>query len=134
MSVRAGEQLLDVGGREVGDLGLDDDVAVEGGDLAGGGDGLGQRLGGVGFVEQGLALQVAGLDVVAVDDAQGADAGARQQAGSGRAGGAAAHNGNPGRPQALLSFGADAVEQHLPRVAFLRSQRHSPSCWVHNVL
>ena len=31
---------------------------------------LGSDFGGIGFIEQGLALQIAGLDVVAIDDAQ----------------------------------------------------------------
>ena len=125
--MRAGEKLLDVAGRKVGDVRLDRDLAIEGGNLAGGGNGLGQGLGGVGFIEQRLALEIAGLDVIAVDDADGADAGAGQQSGGGRSGGAAADHGDARGAQALLSFGADAMKQHLARVAFLGSQRHSRS-------
>ena len=39
-------------------------------DFARGSDGLGERFGGVGFVEERLALQVAGLDVVAINNAK----------------------------------------------------------------
>ena len=110
------EQLFDVVGREVGDVGLDFDFGVEAANLAGGSDGLGQRFGGVGFVEEHLALQVAGLYVVAVNDAEVADSGARQQGSKGRAGGTAADDGDACRGQALLAVGSDGWKQDLARV------------------
>ena len=61
--------------------GFDYNFGIEGRDLAGSGDGLGQGFGSIVLIEQRLALQVAGLDVVAVDNAQRAYAGARQQSG-----------------------------------------------------
>jgi len=67
-------------------------LRVEGGDFAGGGDRFGKRFGGVGLVEEGLALKVARLDVIAVDDAQCANAGASQQSGKGGTGRAAAND------------------------------------------
>ena len=90
------EQFFDVVGCEVGDVGFDFDFGVEGANLAGGGDGLGQRLGGVGLVEEYLALQIAGLHVVAVNDAQVADSGTREQGRQRRAGGAASYDYNAG--------------------------------------
>ena len=90
--VRAGQQLVDIGWNQVSDGGVDRDLGVDGGDLAAGGLGLGQRGQGVGFIEQDLALQVRGLDEVAVDQREMADAGARQQRGRSRSRGAAAHH------------------------------------------
>ncbi len=109
--------------REVGDVGFDFDFGVEGANLAGGSDGLGQRLGGVGLVEEHLALQVAGLDVVAVDDAQVADSGAREQGSEGRAGGSAADDGDAGGGQALLAVGSDGWKEDLAGVALGEFQR-----------
>jgi hypothetical protein len=51
-------------------LRLDYHLGVEGPDLAGGGNGFGQGFGGIGFIKQRLALQIAGLNVVPVDDAK----------------------------------------------------------------
>ena len=48
---------------------------------------LGRACEGVGFVEEDLALQVGGLDEVAVDEGERADAGAGEKAGGGGAGG-----------------------------------------------
>ena len=123
MSCTFAEQLFDVVGRQVGDVRLDLDFGVEAANLAGGGDGLGQRFGGIGLVEQHLALQVAGLDVVAVDDAQVADSGARQQGSKRRSGGAAAHDGDARGRQALLAFGSDGLKENLAGVALGEFQR-----------
>ena len=43
------------------------------------GDRLGQCFGGIGFFEQPLAMEIGGLDVIAVDDGEPADAGPRQR-------------------------------------------------------
>src|SRR5262249_48546836 len=63
--IGGGEQGLDVFRGEVGDLGLNLYVRIKGSNLAGGGDGFGQRVSGVSFVKERLALQVAGLNVIA---------------------------------------------------------------------
>ena len=68
---------MHVGGREIGGVRLDANGGVEARDLARRGDGLGQRLGGIGFVEEHLTLQIAGFDVIAIDDTQIADTGPR---------------------------------------------------------
>src|SRR5207302_219600 len=70
-----GEELVDVGGDEVGDVGMDGDGGVEEGNLAAGGFGLGEGVAGVGLVEENLALEVGGFDEVAVDESKGTDAG-----------------------------------------------------------
>ena len=98
--------------------GFNYDFGIEGRDFAGGGDGLGQGFCGVVLIEQRLPLQIAGLNVIAVDNADRAHAGAGQQGSQGRAGGAAAYNGRAGRRQLALAFSADSAEQHLPRIAF----------------
>ena len=79
-------------------------------DGAAGGHGLGQRLGGVRFFEQPLALQIAGLDVIAVDDGEPADSGARQGRGVKAAQGAAADHHRVRPQQRLLALVADARE------------------------
>ena len=84
---------------------------VDGAELAGGGLGLGQVLGHVVLVEQHLPLQVAGLDEVAVDEAQMADAGADQGVGQHGAQGAAAAQGHVAVEQLALALLADAVKR-----------------------
>ena len=123
------EQVGGVVGDEVGGVRLDHDFRVEAADLAGGGDGLGQRLGGVGLVEEHLPLQIAGLDVVAIDDAQVADSGARQQRSEGRAGGSAADDGDAGGGQLLLAFGSDGLEEDLAGVPLGEFQQALPALW-----
>ena len=96
---------------------MDGDAGVEPGDVAAGGFGLGQAFAGVGLVEEDLALQVGGLDEVAVDEGEGADAGAGEQRGGGRAHGAAADDGDVSLGEALLAGGADAGKEDLAGVA-----------------
>ncbi len=80
-----------------------------------------QRFGGVGFVEQHLPLQVAGLDVIAVDDAKVSHAGARQQRSQRRAGGAATDDNDASLSEFGFTLRANLLEQYLPRVtAFVR--------------
>ena len=112
-----GEQFGDVTGDEVGDAGVDGDAGVEPGDVAAGGFGLGQAFAGVGFVEEDLALQVGGLDEVAVDESEGADSGAGEQRGGGSAHGTAADDGNVSLGEALLAGCADSCEEDLAGVA-----------------
>jgi hypothetical protein len=73
------EELVDVRGDEVADVGLDGDGGVEEGDLAAGGFGFGEGVAGVGFVKEDLALEVGGFDEVTVDEGEGADAGASEE-------------------------------------------------------
>ena len=77
--VGGGEEFVDVGGDQVGDVGKDGDRGVEEGDLAAGGLGFGEGVEGVGLVEEDLTLKVGGLDEVAVDEGEGSDAGAGEQ-------------------------------------------------------
>ena len=99
------------------DDGIDLDGGVEGGDLAAGGFRLGQGGEGVGLVEEDLALEVGGLDEVAVDEGEVADAGAGEQRGGGGSGGADADNGDACFGEQALALRADAGEEDLPGVA-----------------
>ncbi len=108
---------MDVGGDEVGDVGVDVNVGVEECDLAAGGLGLGEGGEGVGLVEEDLALEVGGFDEVAVDEGEGADAGAGEERGGGGSGGADADDGDVGAGEELLARGADAGEEDLAGVA-----------------
>jgi len=115
--VGGGEELVDVGGDEVGDLGMDGDGGVEEGDLAAGGLGLGEGVAGVGLVEEDLALEVGGFDEVAVDEGEGADAGAGEEGGGGGSGGSYADDGYVGGAEEMLTCGSDAGEEDLAGVA-----------------
>jgi hypothetical protein len=81
-------------------------------------DGLGLERASVPFVVEKLPLEVALLDEVAVDEPHGAHAGAHQQRSLQRAQGAQAHDGHARPHDGLLSLGADAPEEDLPRVPF----------------
>ena len=120
----------DVGGDEVGDVGVDGDGGVEEGDLAAGGFGLGEGFEGVGFVEEDLALEVGGLDEVAVDEGEGADAGAGEQRGGGGSGGSDADDGDVGGGEQLLAGGADAGEEDLAGVAVFARRSLRNSRWL----
>ena len=111
------EEGVDVGGDEVGDVGLDGDGGVEEGDLGAGGFGFGGGVGGVLLVEKDLALEVGGLHNVAVDEGEVADAGAGEQRGGRGAGGSDADDGDAGVGEKLLAGEADAGEQNLPGIA-----------------
>ena len=87
---------MDVGGDEVGDVGVDGDGGVEESDLAAGGFGFGEGFAGVGLVEEDLTLEVGGFDEVAVDEGEGADAGAGEEGGGGGSGGSDADDGDVG--------------------------------------
>ena len=100
------EQLGDIAGDKVGDVRMDGDARVEAGDVAARGFGFGQSFARVGLVEEDLALQVRGLDEVAVDEGECANPRAREQRCRGRTSGAAANDGDMGRGQPLLARGA----------------------------
>src|SRR5688500_18324770 len=72
------QDIVDVAGGQVRNEDLDRDVRVNAPDSGRGGDGLWSSLRGVAFRVQPLALEVAPLDIVAVDQEQTAGAGARQ--------------------------------------------------------
>ena len=69
------------------------------------------------FFEQPLAVQIAGLDVIAIDDRQRPDARARQRRRVETAQRAAAHHDGVGAQQRLLPALSDARKKDLPRVA-----------------
>ena len=112
-----GEERGGVGGDEVGDVRVDVDGGVDAGEVAAGGFGLGEGGAGVVFVEEHLALEVGGLDEVAVNEGESPDAGAGQQAGRGGSGGADAYDGDVGPSKKLLAGFADGGEEDLAGVA-----------------
>ena len=114
--VGRGEE-VDVIGDEVGDVRGDVDGGVDAGEVAAGGFGFGEGSAGVLFVEEHLALKVGGLDEVAVDEGEVADAGARKEACGGGAGCADAHDSSVGVGEKLLAGCADAGEEDLAGVA-----------------
>ena len=100
---------------------MDGDAGVEEGDVAAGGFGLGEGVAGVGFVEEDLALEVGGLDEVAVDEGEGADSSACEERCGGRAHGSAAYDGDVGGGKTLLADSADAGKENLTGVSvFIR--------------
>jgi len=112
------DQFDDVGVVNVGDDGLDVNAGVDGAELASGGLGLGQVLGNVVLVEEDLALQVAGFDEVAIDQAQVADPGADKRVGQYGPQRPAAAESDVTVQEPPLTLLADAVEAHLTAVAF----------------
>ncbi len=96
---------------------MDGDAGVELGDVAAGGLGLGQALAGVGLIEEDLALEVGGLDEVAVDEGEGAYAGSGEQRGRGSAHGTTADDGDVCPREPLLAGDADGGEENLAGVA-----------------
>ena len=98
-------------------MGVDGDGGVEESDLAAGGFGFGEGFAGVGFVEEDLALEVGGFDEVAVDEGEGADAGAGEECGGCGSGGSDAYDGDVGISEEVLAGGSDAGEEDLAGVA-----------------
>ena len=98
-----GEKGVDVGGDEIGDVRCEGDGGVEGGDFAAGGFGLREGGEGIGLIEQDLALEIGGLDEVAVDEDEVADAGASEERGSGGTGGSNADDGYDGPGEESLA-------------------------------
>ncbi len=106
-----------VGWDEVGDVGVDVDAGVDAGEVAAGGFGFGEGGAGVVFVEEHLALEVGGLDEVAIDEGEAADAGAGEEAGGGGSGGSDADDGDVGSSKKLLAGFADGGEEDLAGVS-----------------
>ncbi len=71
------EQILDIGGRQIGDHRFDGHFGIHTRQPPRCRYGFGQRFGRIGFFKQELALQVGPFDEIAVDDAQPAHSGAR---------------------------------------------------------
>ena len=69
------------------------------------------------FVVEDLALEVGGLDEVAVDEGEGADAGAGEQRSGGGSGGPAADDGDVAVGEAALAGIADGAEEDLAGIA-----------------
>ena len=104
------KQRFNICGNQILDLWIDDNLRIKRGNLAGGGNCFGQGLGGVLLIEQRLPLQVAGLDVIAIDNSQSSQACTRQQSGQRGAGRATADDGHSCRCKPALSFDSDAAE------------------------
>ena len=92
------------------------DGGVGGEEFTAGGFGFGEGVAGVLLVEEDLALEVGGLDEVAVDEDKVADAGAGEERGGGGPGGADADDGDTGAGEGLLAGVADAGEEDLAGV------------------
>ena len=107
------EQSLNVGWGQIGDMGLDHDFGVESRNFSGRGDCFRKGFSGIGFIKQGLPLQIAGLDVIAVNDADRAHARTGKQGSEHRASSAAADNGNARGGQLALTFQLRSREKAL---------------------
>ena len=127
--VHAVQQFLGVGGIEIGDNPGYANSGIDARQTPLGRNGFGHRIGGVGFFEKELPLQVAWLDVIAVDDREAAHAGPRQRHGLQAAEGAASgHHGVRGQ-QALLSRLADPGKQNLARISLPIARGHEITRW-----
>jgi hypothetical protein len=118
--IEAGEQLGGIARVQVFDKTLNGDAAIDATQFALGGDGFGQGLTRVVLVEKRLALQIGGLDKVAIENPGAANSSANEQASSSRADGSAANDNDARCEQALLTFFADSSEEHLTRVLSLK--------------
>src|SRR5262249_17106958 len=99
-------------------------AGVDGPKLAFRGDGLGQRVPRVGFIEKRLPLEVRRFYKVPVNDAEPPESGSHQELSCGRAYGATAHDHRLGSKKPPLALFADACEEHLPRVFFTQRVVH----------
>ena len=122
--VRAAQQIRHVGGREVRHHAARVNAGINARDMPLGGGGFGKGLGGGGFLEQPLAMQVARLHVIAIDDGEGADPRPGQRRDVKTSQRAAAYHGRVRPQQGLLSPFPDAWKQNLPRVALALGRVH----------
>jgi hypothetical protein len=121
------EALQQIGGVlriEIGDETFDGNGGIDGFELALGGNGFGEGIARVIFIEQGLALKIGRLDEIAIDDSNAADPGADQQTGGGCANGSAADDYGAGDEEALLAMEAESLKKYLPGVFFLKKFIH----------
>lgn len=112
-----GEQGMDIAWGEVGNMCADSDILIEERNFTAGGLGLGKCLAGIVLVEEDLTLKIAFLDKVAVDEGEGADAGAGEQSGGGGAGGSHADEGDVSGGEFLLAGIADGGKEYLAGVS-----------------
>src|SRR5207237_10047580 len=87
---------------------LDTDFRVDGRQLARSRFGLGKALAGILLVEEELALEIAGLHIIPVDNAEGSHACSRKQSADGGAYGAGYHDGDIRSEDAFLTFIANS--------------------------
>ena len=85
--------------------------------MAAGGFRLGQRAAGVFFVKKHLALQIGGLDEIAVDEGECSDSGAREQGSGCCSGGTASDDSDVRGGEHVLAGRADSGEEYLTGVA-----------------
>lgn len=109
---------MDVVRNEVGDVRVNCDRGIEECDLAPGGFGFRERFERVGLIEEDLTLEVGGFDEVAVDEGEGADAGAGEQRRGCSSGGSAAYDGDVRTGEKVLPLGPNAGKEYLSRVSF----------------
>jgi hypothetical protein len=112
--VVAGDEGRGVGGREARAVGLDAHVGVEVAEAAGRRVELGAAD--VGRAVEHLAVQVAGVHPVVVDQAERADAGGREVERDRRTEPAGAHHQHARALEPTLALGAHGRQQHLARV------------------
>jgi hypothetical protein len=123
-NVETVQQIGDVLRIEIGDQAFDGNGGIDGFELALGGDGFGEGVAGVIFIEQGLALEIGRLDEVAVHNSDAAYTGTDEQAGSGGANGPTANDYGAGVEEMLLALEAESLKKYLSRVFFLKKFVH----------
>src|SRR5207244_7449312 len=96
---------------ELGDDTCSGDSGIDGAQLLLRGNRFGQGFLGIRFVKKRLALQVGGLDEIAVNDSQLTDASADQKIGGGSADGTAPDDDGAGSEQPFLTFRTDPGEK-----------------------
>src|SRR5437773_1262053 len=110
---------------DVNNLRFDSDFRVYLAQVVGGRNHFRQPIGGVGFGEHRLSLQVREFDKVSIYKAQFAGSGPRQRLSLGRAQRAAADDQNARSQQTLLTLFTDAGKENLPAITIVLRLRHS---------
>jgi hypothetical protein len=122
--IEASEKFFNVIRAEIGDQAFNGNGGVDGVEFAFSGDGFGESVASVGFVEERLTLKIGRLDEIAINDSNAANAGTDEKICGGRADGAAADDGGAGGEQTLLALRTDARKKDLAGVFFLESVVH----------
>ena len=115
--VRPFAELFDIRRIDIDNNGFDRSTSVYAPEFLGGGGGLGQVLGDIVLVEEGLAMQITQLDVVSITDAQMAYAGAHEHIRHCGSKSPAPYQDRAGPGKAPLTIRADLSEQHLRQIA-----------------
>ena len=118
------KEFAHIGRAEVGDDPFHSDAGIDGAQLLLRGNRFGQGFLGVGFIEEGLTLQVGRLDEIAVNDSQLTDASADQKTGCGSSNRTATDDDRTGGKQPFLAFRTDPGEKHLARIFLLERIIH----------